>query len=275
MSLMVRKLVILIVLHLSLIALLTCCVNNNETIYLNKNTTPQIPTPVEYSSAPIKLFVHETGFPPFDFPLEEARVTGRYGIYPEIIDEISRRINIPYERVYLPPGRIYEDFRNGVFNVECGCSPLWRTSEKDVSLYTNPYAQDITSIVFRKGDEFPVKSPDDLIGKKLGTVIGYVYPSLNNLFKKGSIEREDASDEKSLMEMLVNNRVDAILITKTVCQYYAKELKYNITIGYTEEDLPIQIRIQNKDKDLVDKFNAAINRMLSDGTISKIYARYK
>jgi polar amino acid transport system substrate-binding protein len=270
-----NKVMILLLIFSTLTSILTGCDNKNEVVYLNKNTAALNETPGNNDSTPIKVFVHENGFPPFDFSLQESKVTGRFGIYPEIMAEISKRIKIPYERVYLPPGRIYEDFRNGVVNVEFGCSPLWRDSEKFISLYTKHITHDITSIVFRKGEEFPVKSPEALVGKKLGTVIGYIYPSLNEYFKNGNIKREDAPNEKSLMKMLNNNRVDAIIITKTVCQYYAKNLNYNVVIGDTLEDLPLYIRIHENNKDLVEKFNGAIDEMLTDGTINKIYERYK
>ena len=161
-------------------AILTGC-HDAEPSRIELNPRVALPiTPPEVSKQDkiLRVFTHENSFPPLDFGLPASGPPR--GIYPEILGALSRKTGIAWVPVALPPGRVYEGFRSQDSNVEIGCNPAWRTNEADISLYTDAFATDSNVLAFRKNHRFVLPKADGPVAppKTVGTIIGYVYPSL-------------------------------------------------------------------------------------------------
>jgi len=78
-------------------------------------------TPAAQGLQVLRVFLHEQGFPPFDFG-DPGGGTPTRGIYPELMDAVCRRTGLIWVAVSLPPGRIYQSFRAGDVDVEVGAN---------------------------------------------------------------------------------------------------------------------------------------------------------
>jgi len=162
--------------------------------------------------------------------------------------------------------------------VEIGCNPAWRQVEADISLYTQPFATDSNVIVFRKKERFAVPKPGDKPSSKprtMGTVIGYVYPDLEQQFKAGTLIREDVTGEKTLLDLLAAKRVDAVIITRLVALYYMKTGSYDFELSAPRDELPLSIRLHTSLSWALEPLNRALRELASDGTIETIYRKYR
>jgi len=224
----------------------------------------------------LRVFIHDKGFPPLDFGWTPGKSST--GIYPEILDALCKKTGMTWVPIALPPGRVYEGFRSRDNNVEIGCNPQWRTTEADISLYTKPFTTDSNVLVFRRNARFPLPGPGDKLSgppKIIGTIIGYVYPGLEEQFKTGALVRQDIAAEKTLLEVLAAGRVDAIIITRLVVLYYMKGGAYDFELGEPRDELPLSIRVHTSLGWAVAPLNRALDELRADGTIDKIYAKYR
>lgn len=231
--------------------------------------SPAVP-PAKILAAPdpavLRVFLHEDGFPPFDFG-DPGDGSPPQGIYPELMDALCRRAGLQWFPVALPPGRIYQSFRAGDVDVEVGVNPGWRGSEEELSVYSVPFATDENTILTRKNFGGAVKV--------LGTVTGYVYPSLTRKFADGSLVRFDAKNERSLLDLLAGGRIDAAVMTKAVAQYLVRSGHDRVGFGPAIDRLPLSIRLHKKYTFLLPAIDRALRSLKADGTLERIYAQYR
>ena len=77
------------------------------------------------------------------------------------------------------------------------------------------------------------------------------------------------------MEVLAAGRVDAIIITRLVAQYYLKIGSYDFELSEPRDSLPLSIRIHTNLTWALEPLNRALRELADDGTIEKIYQKYR
>jgi len=226
--------------------------------------------------APLRVFVHERGFPPFDFgrgPQGEA-----LGLYPRLMEEIRRRTGLDWVAVALPASRIYDAFRQGDVEVEVGVNSAWRVDEFAISAYTRPFAVDSNVLVYPAGKALSLPSalaPTGTPAPAVGTIRGYVYPSLEPKFRTGIWRRVDVNDERTLMESVAGGRLAAAVVTRAVAEYYRKNLALRVDFGAPFDALPLAIRIRKDRADLLPLVDQALASMEADGFTAALYREYQ
>lgn len=144
--------------------------------------------------------------------------------------------------------------------------------------YTDSYMDDEVVIVVRKGKEFPFAKDEDLKGKVIGAQLGSSFgPRFEKL--KGIMKVDSDSADVLRMKKLHAGRIDGGIFSlgKIGAVFSAKEA------GIDPDEvvvLPEPIaRDPNfmatgvstaKNKEIIEKLNAAIKALKADGTLSKI-----
>ena len=230
-----------------------------------------IPFSKETLSETFTVGLKSDWYPPFYFEEGNANT----GIYIDILHEIGRITGDDFKKEYYhTPGK-YEMFKKNLVDIEPGVNPAWRKKYKDISVYTVPFGRATDVMLFRKGARFPVKSILDLEGKSVGAVRGYVYPGFITYFDYGRSKRDDSTNEEQLLRKLVKERTDLAFINKTVAQYLINLHHYDCEYGNVIGDVEIMFRLHINKKDALDRFNQALKKLLENGTIDKIYAKYR
>lgn len=197
------------------------------------------------------------------------------GIYVDILYEIGRITGDDFKKKYYHTPRKYEMFEENLIDIEPGINPAWRKKHKDISIYTIPFGRAIDVMLFRKGARFSVKNITDLKGKNVGTVRGYVYPGYMEYFNYGRIKRDDSMNEEQLLRKLIKKRTDLAFINKTVAQYLISLHHYDCEYGNIIGDVEIMFRLHISKKYALERLNKALKKLLENGTIDKIYAKYR
>jgi polar amino acid transport system substrate-binding protein len=137
----------------------------------------------------------------------------------------------------------------------------------------------IRDLVFsRRQTPLRYRSPDDLLGKSVGTHLGYVYPLLTAYFDSKRILRADAGTEKSMLLMLQAGRTDALVMNELVALWLIKteNLQDQFTSSETELDgYEYRLMFGPQWSDFVAQFNRELARMKRDGRLARVIGKYR
>ena len=87
-------------------------------------------------AATYRVGLAETGYAPFSFAKDDARV----GIFLEILNAAGKASGDRFEPVFAPTVRLKEMFEKGRIDIECGIAPEWRKDQEKISAYSRPFA---------------------------------------------------------------------------------------------------------------------------------------
>ena len=141
---------------------------------------------------------------------------------------------------------------------------------KAVMDFSDSYATGIQSIIVPNDSD--IASPDDLVGKKIGTqrgTTGYIYCSDD--FGEDSVVAYDSG--LTAVQALNNGQVDAVVIDNAPATEYVAAnpgLKV-LDTSYAEEDYAIGMA---KGSALEDAINKALEELKADGTLQSIVDKY-
>lgn len=142
---------------------------------------------------------------------------------------------------------------------------------KEAIAFTKPYYYSVASYVVRKESNFPDKI-EALTGKNIGVQRATIHEgTIKEMYKdKVTIKTYD-TNENCILD-LKNKRIDAMIASRPLMAHYIKhhpESGFAFLLGmYNPVDAAIGLR--KEDKALLDKFNAALDTIIKNGTYEKI-----
>lgn len=104
-------------------------------------------------------------------------------------------------------------------------------------LWGNVLMHDSDDLLSPAAEPFDYSGPESLIGKKLGIVLGYQYPVIDQYLKTGKIERIDLGEEEQIIMMITHDRMKLGLIPGTAARYYASQAKFKGLIHISSRPL--------------------------------------
>ena len=164
--------------------------------------------------------------------------------------------------------------RNGRFD---GSAAIWHSAERETYLlFSEPYLENRLVLVGNKGSDVSAASLSDLAGKRVAVVEQYAYGDSVEA-TEGPVFIEGPSDQHNLQKLLAGEveymLVDELLIRYLV-EHQQEEAARLLQIGdspLVSRALHLAVRRELPDADsLIEKFNAEIREMLTDGTYNVI-----
>lgn len=158
---------------------------------------------VPFSEHPPKKFIDSAGLPA--------------GIDTELLKEVARRMHLHIHFVICP-------FKRGLYMMKHGEADLMtgvlRRADRDQYLYflTPPTSEESHKAFFvLKGNEHNITRHEDLYNLNIGTGLGAkYYPRFD---EDQRIRKEPLSTGHADMKMLLNSRVDAVIMTESAGDY--------------------------------------------------------
>lgn len=153
-----------------------------------------------------------TDWPPFMF----AQKPPYRGVSVDVIKEVARRANLPFEIISLPWSRIVFMLKNGT--LDC-VSSIFKNEERQkfVSYTDAPYFNLTTVFYIAIGPAKRVQVYDDLLDLTVGVVAETEYFDPFN--KDLRIRKHQVNREEQLFKLLDQGRVDAIIGTYPQIEY--------------------------------------------------------
>ena len=205
-------------------------------------------------------------FPPYEYKEGEAFV----GIDVEIADAIAKELGTTLEVVDMEFDSIIPAVQKGEVNF--GMAGMTVTDERKLEVdFTSSYATGVQVVIVAEGSE--IATLDDLEGKKIGTQLG----TTGDMYSKDDYGEENVTSYGKGADAVIalkGGDVDAVIIDNEPAKAFVAEnegLKI-LETEYAVEDYAIAVAKENTE--LLDKINAALEKLTADGTIDAIIAKY-
>lgn len=205
-------------------------------------------------------------FPPYEYKEGEAFV----GIDVEIADAIAKELGTTLEVVDMEFDSIIPAVQKGEVNF--GMAGMTVTDERKLEVdFTSSYATGVQVVIVAEGSE--IATLDDLEGKKIGTQLG----TTGDIYSKDDYGEENVTSYGKGADAVIalkGGDVDAVIIDNEPAKAFVAEnegLKI-LETEYAVEDYAIAVAKENTE--LLDKINAALEKLTADGTIDAIIAKY-
>lgn len=225
---------------------------------------------------PLTYGLNNNDSPPFlffDKNSESEIIQG--GVFFDIGLAIGKHIQRPITLLLLPRGRLDASLAEGLVDFVCYNTEIWTGKYAKEYNWSLPIFKQINYVVYLKSfkPEGEPKKLADLKGNTLGTVLHFVYPTLEPYFKNGSIRREDADSGVSNLKKLEFGRVKYIVINNLEYAYY-KKLHPRLQRAPIDID-PIDVKCAvSKKSDLkVEFINQAISEMQKTGKLQRVFVQ--
>ena len=210
-------------------------------------------------------------FPPFEFVSTNGGVIGEFdGIDMAIAKEIAESNGMKAEINNMEFDSLLVALQNG--QIDAAIAGMTITDERKETVdFSNPYYT-ATQVMIVKEDS-TITSAADIADKKIAVIqgytgevcisdMGYKYES----FKKGT---------DAVME-LVNGKADVVVIDLATAEKYVSD---NEGLKIVKDDNAFEeekyaIAVAKGNTELLSKINTVIDKMLSDGTIADLAAKY-
>ena len=157
-------------------------------------------------------------------PLILDQATGR-GLYNDVLSYLNKQNSVyRFELQYLPRRRLDLLLKTGKLDgLVMGVNPVWFDDRNEQKfLWSLPFMSDTDEIVSSRDRPFDYTGPKSMLGMRIGTVLGYYYPGLNELLAEGKIQRDDASSDENSFRKLMAGRVDAAIVSRSQYDYEMK-----------------------------------------------------
>lgn len=221
----------------------------------------------------IRLATPAGGFPPFIIVAPGHPMSG-------IIVDVLREVATLQGYQILPTDAPKKRVEQMILEGQLDAAPRAKEWSDDPKrfLFTDSVIR-IRDLVFsRRQTPLHYRSPDDLLGKSLGTHLGYIYPLLTPYFDSKKILRADAGTEKSMLLMLQAGRTDALVMNELVALWLIKteNLQDQFTASETELDgYEYRLMFGPQWSEFVAHFNRELGRMKKDGRLSRVIDKYR
>lgn len=205
-------------------------------------------------------------FPPYEYKEGEAFV----GIDVEIADAIAKELGLALEVVDMEFDSIIPAVQKGEVNF--GMAGMTVTDERKLEVdFTSSYATGVQVVIVAEGSE--IATLDDLEGKKIGTQLG----TTGDMYSKDDYGEENVTSYGKGADAVIalkGGDVDAVIIDNEPAKAFVAEnegLKI-LETEYAVEDYAIAVSKDNAE--LLQKINAALEKLTADGSIDAIIAKY-
>ncbi len=205
-------------------------------------------------------------FPPYEY-YEGNDVVG---IDAEIAQAIADKMGLKLEIQDMEFNSIITAVQSG--KADIGLAGMTVTDERKQSVdFSDSYATGIQSVIVKDGS--PIKSIDDLKGKKIGVQLA----TTGDIYAKDDFGEENVEEYNKgadAVMALTSGKIDAVIIDNQPAKSFVETTDglQILDTDYVQEDYAAAIKKGNTD--LLNAVNTALKELKEDGTIQKILDKY-
>jgi ABC-type amino acid transport substrate-binding protein len=179
---------------------------------------------------------------------------------------LAHQLGRQVQYIKLPRNRIMAALENGEGDILCSYLPEWLPGEVD---WTHAFIP-ISEVVVSSPRVLPPATVADLRGKRLGTVLGFLYPELEKTLGQDYI-RDDAPSSALSVRKWLAGRFDYMVVPRNVLDKQVNAGR--MPAGYhvlTVYEVTARCAVSRKSKISVADFNSAIDALDKTGELPKI-----
>ena len=138
--------------------------------------------------------------------------------------------------------------------------------------FSKPYFKAKQVVITTPEKAKSLKSFKDLSGKKVGVMLGFTGDTVVSEIKGVKVERFNAAYAAILA--LSQNKVDAVVLDSEPAKKYTANNKQFVIASIPAEEEDYAIAVRKNDKELLDKINAALDKIKANGEYDKLLKKY-
>lgn len=204
-------------------------------------------------------------FPPYEFYEDNDIV----GIDVEIAKAIAEKMGMELEIEDMAFDAIIPAVTSG--KADFGAAGMTVTEERQRSVeFTDTYANSNQVAIVKEDSD--IAGSADLEGKTIGVQLGTTGDALATELKDATVERYNKGLEA--VQSLTQGKIDAVVIDQATAQAFVKKTEGIKILDEKMSEEEYAIAIKKGNTELVEKMNAAIAELKSEGKIDEIVAKY-
>lgn len=217
----------------------------------------------------IKVGTNAT-YPPFEYFDNSMQVAG-FDI--DLVKILSERLGFSYEIIEMSFDGLIPALQSG--KIDMIASALTPTEQRAKAVdFSNSYFNTENVFIKRANDD-SISNIDNLEGKKIGFQVGTTQEMAANELKNVAVE--PAEDVASSFMMLKSGKIDVVLVDSSIGYSYLEknpDLKAFQVVKDQSEGFAFAFA-KGKHKELLEKINAELLRMLQDGSFDALLKKYE
>lgn len=187
---------------------------------------------------------------------------------------LEKHVGHKIEILILPKYRIRDYYEKNLIDFNCYTTPTW-AGPASANFQWSDEVFEIKNMIVTNGST--IKSLEDLKGQRIGTVLKYNYPTLEEAFKSGKVLRDDAANEEANLNKLESDRYKYAVADNYHLAYYLKNRgRSRINpVGYTIERISVRCWVRKGSSLKLSTLNKALAEIKADRTLEKVLKKYK
>lgn len=210
-------------------------------------------------------------FAPYEFHIVKDGKDEIVGFDMDIAKALADSLGVELEIRDMDFDLIISEVQSGKADIAiAGITPT-EEREKQVD-FSNLYFITEQTVVVKKENLDKFKSEEDLKGKKIGSQLGSIQQEIAS-----KIEGAEQAAYPSITSLIIDvqtNKIDALVLTKTVAEQYVKQhedLAIAENIRFKEYEEGSAVALPKGSQELVDYVNEFIKKAKEDGTIDGLW----
>ena len=197
------------------------------------------------------------------------------GLLKDFGDALAHEMGMAPQYLLLPRKRVEAALGDGSADLLCDLRPEWLDG-KDWTWSQSVFSNSM--IIASRSDTAPLARLSQLAGQRIGTILGYRYPEVEDQLGMRQFRRDDAATDDLNTNKLLNERFSYIMSNSLYYDYQRKvhpagarlnPAVFKVRAFDTYCALPPDGRIG------VARVNRAIGAIRKRGEMQQIYARYQ
>ena len=240
------------------------------------NSSPENKETVENSNSTGKevlVMATNANFPPYEYHEGDSIV----GIDAEIAGKIAEELGMELKIEDMAFDSILPAVESGKANFGMAGMTVTEDRLKSVNFSTS-YATGIQVVIVKEDSD--IKSVDDLFAEGASHRVGVQINTTGDIYTSDDIEAkglgtiERYNNGADAVQALITGKIDCVVIDNEPAKSFVAANKGLVILPteYITEDYAICF--SKKDTELLDKVNAALEKLIADGTVKSIIDKY-
>jgi polar amino acid transport system substrate-binding protein len=205
---------------------------------------------------------------------DEGRLVG--GVIYDLLQKLGQVTDAEVEFLPYPRKRLEWAASEGKVDLMCHMSPQW-VDHPDAYAWSGLIYEHKEVIFGRKGVPEVKRIQDLPRGTRIGAVLWYAYPTINDFFKRGELVRDNVLDEYRILRKASMGRNDYGIVSLITFNWYRRSNpQHRIADWYSViASYPIHCLIPKKGAWRPEVLTGALHQLKKSGEIDRILQSYQ
>ena len=203
------------------------------------------------------------------------RLTG--GLWKDLLDAAGKEMGMQVVYIPLARKRMELQLHSGQIDMVCNTNPAW-WREPRLFRWSKNLSEQVERLVSPVSFQPSIQSVEQLAGLRIGTIIGYKYPQLEQVFAQGA-QRIDQQQGNYQLRATVSGVVDVAIVDELSYGWWqknnthdARRIKQHPLIF---SRLPLGCALSSRSAVSLEKLDQAITTLEKKGSLQAIHQPYR